>query len=661
MRKLVFILSLTGLLSLSLISLQATHASRALKPEPREEEHGRAEERERGYKPEGFLALQNPLQIPTPPAVTDPDEHPEPTGPMVSTDRSDYEPGETATITGTRFHPNETVTLRVTHIDGTAEGGEGHEPWTATTDAEGNFTTTWFVNPDDSRGSSFKLTADCADGLHAQNFFTDAGPVVASGYSIREVASGGLLAGQILDGVVADPSTGNVYVAGVSNTSSTSMNLYKITPAGVVSLVGTYAFGHNEVVKMAIGPDGKIYTVDKNTGTVKTINPATGAAATFASGVCAGCRYGLNFDPAGNLILGYESMFDFYKVTPGGLVSLGHVSASVPNNNHGDSFGIQPDGNYVVYVDCGGQNNYSINTAGHTAGTNYSSLAWTGTTNVFDLMPGACGYSNGAIDPNTGEVYSTVSNFGSGNSTILYTDENGGPSNIFVSGASGITDLTFGKSSTGSCNSLYFVDRTLNKVFEVPMNNCCSPMPDPVTVIGGGEFCETATITAAGGTGGTIYFQGTTSRGTSTARPSTSEVVTSSGTYYFRSMSPSGCWGKPGAVTVKIKPAPATPVISPSGPIEYFAGNSTMTTLSIPAPVVSPAKTYNIPLANLVNMPNDCGSGSKYGDGDKGFSWNDTGSGVATNVQIKFSVGVECNAGAHTSALNGLASSGFNT
>src|SRR5712691_4775964 len=104
------------------------------------------------------------------------------TGPTVTTDQSDYAPGSTAQITGSGFHASETVTLQVVHADGTAAGGAGHEPWTVTTDANGSFTASWLVNPDDSFGSSFKLTADClhpvdatdtTPHLHAETMFTD--------------------------------------------------------------------------------------------------------------------------------------------------------------------------------------------------------------------------------------------------------------------------------------------------------------------------------------------------------------------------------------------------------------------------------------------------------------------------------------------------------
>jgi hypothetical protein len=99
-----------------------------------------------------------------------------PSGASIRTDRSDYPPGATAYIDGSGFVPGERVTLQVTHSDGTAEGGAGHDPWDVIADGNGNLASEWYVNPDDSAGSSFLLTADSASGLHAETSFTDAIP-----------------------------------------------------------------------------------------------------------------------------------------------------------------------------------------------------------------------------------------------------------------------------------------------------------------------------------------------------------------------------------------------------------------------------------------------------------------------------------------------------
>ena len=74
-----------------------------------------------------------------------------------------------------------------------------------------------------------------------------------------------------------------------------------------------------------------------------------------------------------------------------------------------------------------------------------------------------------------------------------------------------------------------------------------------------GTFCNSTTITADNSGSGTIYFQGTTSNGTSGALPSTSESITTSGTYYFRAQSSAGCWGPEGSAIVTINTTPAQP------------------------------------------------------------------------------------------------------
>src|SRR5512143_1168083 len=76
----------------------------------------------------------------------------------VSTDKSDYAPGETVQITGSGFHANETVTLEVDATDGFS--WDYGQPWTVTTDAQGAFTSNWFV-VDAALNRAFVLTADC--------------------------------------------------------------------------------------------------------------------------------------------------------------------------------------------------------------------------------------------------------------------------------------------------------------------------------------------------------------------------------------------------------------------------------------------------------------------------------------------------------------------
>ncbi len=105
-----------------------------------------------------------------------------------------------------------------------------------------------------------------------------------------------------------------------------------------------------------------------------------------------------------------------------------------------------------------------------------------------------------------------------------------------------------------------------------PVTMTINALPTIVTISGGGTVCGSTTLTASNGGSGTIYFQGTTSNGTSTAFPSTSEFINTPGTYYFRAQSGAGCWGPQGSVTVTINPLPNTVTVTGGG---TFCGGST--------------------------------------------------------------------------------------
>lgn len=303
-------------------------------------------------------------------------------------------------------------------------------------------------------------------------FQSNAVPIAPPGFLVKTVASGGLLAGQELRGIVIDPVTANVYVAATpAGFSFTNFNLYKITPAGVVSFVANYPYDAYELVEMTWGPDGNIYTLDFSSGTIYKINPTTTVSSVHATNVGSG-RHSMIFDANDDLIISFELLWDFYKVTPpSGKLFLGTTNPSPPNFNHGDAFGILPNGDYVIYNDCGGENNYAVSTAGHVPGADYS-IAWTGTTDIFTIMAG-CGKSFGTVDPISGKVFTSINNFGSGNSKIIVTEGSGGPSTVFIDGGTGITAMATGKASDGSGDyHLYFVDRITNTVYEVIPCDC---------------------------------------------------------------------------------------------------------------------------------------------------------------------------------------------
>ena len=97
----------------------------------------------------------------------------------VSTDQSDYSPGETVMITGTGFAPGESVQLQVLNLTDPSDNGPEHDPWTVTADTNGNISTSWLVTPDEG-GATLQLTArGLTSGLVAQMTFTDTSHVLS--------------------------------------------------------------------------------------------------------------------------------------------------------------------------------------------------------------------------------------------------------------------------------------------------------------------------------------------------------------------------------------------------------------------------------------------------------------------------------------------------
>ncbi|MES2704109.1 MAG: metallophosphoesterase [Bacteroidota bacterium] len=98
-------------------------------------------------------------------------------------------------------------------------------------------------------------------------------------------------------------------------------------------------------------------------------------------------------------------------------------------------------------------------------------------------------------------------------------------------------------------------------------------LPAAVAVSGGGDVCGSTTLVAANGGDGVIYFQGTTAGGISTAIPSSSEIITSPGTYYFRAQGADGCWSNDVPASVTVHSVPAATTVSGGG---TFCGAATL-------------------------------------------------------------------------------------
>ncbi|WP_371366341.1 DUF5801 repeats-in-toxin domain-containing protein [Pseudomonas sp. QL9] len=131
--------------------------------------------------------------------------------PSVSSDQSDYAPGSTALFTASGIAAGSTVEFKVQHAVGAGadnvwgtpddvlgnNSGAGHEAWSVTDGGPGDLdgkvngsvTTSWYVNPDDSAGATFLLSATTAgadgafgspDDVTATASFTDNGSIVTA-------------------------------------------------------------------------------------------------------------------------------------------------------------------------------------------------------------------------------------------------------------------------------------------------------------------------------------------------------------------------------------------------------------------------------------------------------------------------------------------------
>jgi DNA-binding phage protein len=195
--------------------------------------------------------------------------------PLVTTDLKDYAPGSTAIITASGFSAGSTVTLEVDHAIGAgADGvwgtsddvldtntGEGHEPWSVTDggagdldgQVNGSVTTSWYVNPDDSAGATFLLTAASAgadgvvgtgDDAMATASFTDSVlGVVATGEDVTLDETAGLQNGTATPSPVGDADDNDILVASLPSTFAT-----RLTALGAGTATGAALSGYTGAV-----------------------------------------------------------------------------------------------------------------------------------------------------------------------------------------------------------------------------------------------------------------------------------------------------------------------------------------------------------------------------------------------------------------------------
>ncbi|MCJ1884352.1 hypothetical protein LNN38_05765 [Pseudomonas sp. LA21] len=185
--------------------------------------------------------------------------------PTVTTDQQDYPPGSTATITASGFAAGSTLRFQVQHASGAgADGiwgtpddvivitsGAGHDPWYVTDggpddldgQANGSVTTSWYVNPDDSAGATFLLTAAAADGAVATASFTDSPVVVATGVTVTEDETDGLQNATATPAPPSDADDNDILLAALPTVFSD-----RLTALGAATAMGAALSGYTGAV-----------------------------------------------------------------------------------------------------------------------------------------------------------------------------------------------------------------------------------------------------------------------------------------------------------------------------------------------------------------------------------------------------------------------------
>jgi hypothetical protein len=350
---------------------------------------------------------------------------------------------------------------------------------------------------------------------------------------------------------------------GFTNTATTTVTVNPLPATVTASGGGTFC--GSTTITAANGGDGTIYFQGTTSGGTSTATPSTSEVVTssgtyyFRARSAAGC-----WGTEGSVTVTINPLPAAVTASGGGAYC---VSTTVTASNGGDG---------TIYF----QGTTSGGTSTATPST--SEVITTSGTYYFRARSAAgCWGTEGSVTVTINPLPATVTASGGGTfcGSTTVTASNGGDGTIYFQGTtSGGTSTATPSASevVTSSGTYYFRARSAAGCWgtEGSVTVTINPLPATVTAAGGGAFCASTTITASNGGDGTIYFQGTTSGGTSTATPSTSEVITSSGTYYFRAQSSAGCWGTQGSVTVTINPLPATVTASGGG---AFCASATIT------------------------------------------------------------------------------------
>ena len=394
------------------------------------------------------------------------------------------------------------------------------------------------VNP--NPGAIQGATTECANGsitisdANAGGTWTSTGDVT--------VAALGSNSGTVTAGAVA--GTGTITYTLADGCKVTAINTVKANPTAIL---GTLKICNGIMTVLSDATGGAQSWVSSNTAVATTAGPdvtgKAGGITTITYTTTTGCYTTavLTVVPAPSVITGASIMCSNANLTLSDAAMSPYWSSTWTSSNTtvativsntGIMSGVTHGFTTVTFSTGCGSNvtkTVTVNQAPANINGNINVCVGTNTT-LSDITTGGTWTSSNitaaTIDPSTG----LVSGLTGGSATISYTIPNG----CFVTSAEVINSL-----------------------------------PTAATITGGGLACNSTTLNASNGGSGTMYYQGTTAGGTSTATPSASQVENTSGAFYFRAKSAAGCWSADANTTVTINVLTGI-----SGSVNLCSGNT---------------------------------------------------------------------------------------
>ncbi len=386
----------------------------------------------------------------------------------VTTDLTDYAPDSTAYLTSSGFAAGAAIEFQVLHVSGAGEdgvfgtlddvvedlAGDGHDAWTVVDGSaddldgmvNGSVMTSWYVNPDDSAGATFLLTAKDSNGIVASNTFTDAAGSINKVYqhwadgdaqpaswnnNILSDAKSNYFEGEVIPHMFAYKAsnqtplvngatysfniTYNYYQANSQaggfayittyNTDRDPASLNATTPSEVLLLDSTFTNGADAAHG---GMQGSFYTLDANITAVS--GPLTSGSGTLDRTVTVTFQYTGATTTSGLA----EIYYGLYVATPG----------QVNNSQFGAN--AWTGGSLQTTVDIGGSGATSIQLApsaiivGSISGYKFGDVNGNG---IWDKASGEVGLANWTIflDANSNGVMDSAERSTTTDTTGFYT------------------------------------------------------------------------------------------------------------------------------------------------------------------------------------------------------------------------------------------------